>query len=290
MSCKNSPRNGRPLLEATAGGDLLQRNGLDSFETIWSLDAPWVEEPNIRRQGWSGVCRLTLTESVEKPVVIYLKRQENHSYRSLLSPWRLRPTAFREYKRLREMHAAAIAAPEVLYYGERQTGKALQAILITREVPQSIAFEDYLHLANKRPASEVRQVLQDTASLIGRLHRHRFQHCALYGKHVLISGYRSGTPTSALPEQRPMPYLIDVEKSRRRPSRIGIALKDLNQFFRHTPWTEAQWEAFLDHYVIACRMERLRSLLAWLIQRKVRRKQPIHSTAGERQMEDKHQA
>ena len=288
MSCKNSPRNGRPLLEATAGGDLLQRNGLDCFETIWSLDAPWVEEPNFRRQGWSGVCRLTLTESVDQPVVIYLKRQENHSYRSLLSPWRLRPTAFREYKRLKEMQAVAVTAPEVLYYGERQTGKALQAILITREVPQSIAFEDYMHLSDKRRSSEVRQVLQDTAGLIGRLHRHRLQHCALYGKHVLISGYRSGTPTAALPEQRLVPYLIDVEKSRRRPSRLGIALQDLNQFFRHTPWREVQWETFLDHYVIACRMKRMRSLLAWLIQRKVNRKRTRRRPTGEQDAPDTH--
>jgi tRNA A-37 threonylcarbamoyl transferase component Bud32 len=256
----------------TPGGNLLQRNGLDNFETIWSLDAPWVEEPNFRRQGWSGVCRLTLDKSEGQPVV-YLKRQENHGYRSLLSPLRLRPTAFREYTRLKSMEAAAVAAPEVLYYGERHTGKALQAILITKEVPQSIAFEDYLRLSAKRPASEVGQVLRDTARLIGRLHRHRIQHCALYGKHVLISGYRGGNPTTTSPEQRLVPYLIDVEKARRKPSRISIARRDLNQFFRHAPWTEAQWETFLDHYVIACRMKRMRPLLARMIQRKARRKQ-----------------
>ena len=288
MSCKNSPPNSRPLMEATAGGDLLQRNGLDGFETIWSLDAPWVEEPNFRRRGWSGVCRLTLSESAGQPVVIYLKRQENHGYRSLLSPWRLRPTAFREYKRLRDMHAAAVAAPEVLYYGERHTGKALQAILMTREVPQSIAFEDYLHLSDKRPSSEVRQVLQDTAGLIGRLHRHRLQHCALYGKHVLISGYRSGTPTSAHPEQRLTPYLIDVEKSRRRPLRMAIALRDLNQFFRHAPWTDPQWAIFLDHYVAVCRMKRWKPVLMWLIKRKIRRKQSRRRPVDERKTADTH--
>ena len=290
MSCKNYLHKGHSLLETTAGDGLLQRNGLDSFETIWSLDAPWVEEPNFRRQGWSGVCSLTLTGSAGEPVAVYLKRQENHAYRSLLSPWRLRPTAFREYKRLKEMHAAAVAAPEVLYYGERQTGKALQAILITREVPQSIAFGDYMQLASKRPASEVRQVLQDTATLIGRLHRHRLQHCALYGKHVLISGYRRGKPTSALPEQQLAPYLIDVEKTRHRPLRLVIALRDLNQFFRHTPWTDTQWDAFLDHYVIACRMRGRRSLLGWLIQRKVRRKQHDRRTAEEQPLKETHQA
>jgi len=234
-------------LEAASDGGLLKRNGLDGFEAIWSLDAPWVEEPNFRRRGWSGVCRLTLDETERQPVVIYLKRQENHGYRSLTNPFRLRPTAFREYKRLKGMQAAAISAPEVLYYGERQTDKALQAILITREVPQSVSFEDYLRRASKRPPSEVRQVLKDTAALIGRLHRHHVQHCSLYGKHVLVSGCPGSDLPTAPAEQRLVPYLIDVEKSRRRPVRIRIALRDLNQFYRHAPWTEDQWNTFFDH-------------------------------------------
>jgi hypothetical protein len=260
------------MLEAAPGGALLKRNGLDSFETIWSLDAPWVEEPNFRRQGWSGVCRLTLDESAGQSVAVYLKRQENHGYRSLLSPLRLRPTAFREYKRLKGMQAAGVTAPEVLYYGERHTAKAIQAILITREVPQSIAFEDYMDLAGQRPASEVRQVLQDTAQLIGRLHRHRIQHCALYGKHVLISGYRSAKPAAASEELRLIPYLIDVEKARRRALRMFIALRDLSQFYRHAPWKNSHWDVFLAQYAIVTRMSPLNPLLAWLIQQRVRKK------------------
>jgi hypothetical protein len=254
-------------------GGLLSINGLDGFETIWSLDVPWVEEPNFRRRGWSGVGRLELATPTRHPVVVYLKRQENHGYRSKLNPFRIRPTAFREYKRLVSMHAAAISAPDVLYYGERKIDKKLQAILITREIPQSISFEDYMRQAGGRPPSEVHQVVQDTATLIGRLHRHHFQHCALYGKHVLISGFRTGHPTSDPSEQRLVPYLIDVEKSRRRPSRIGIGLRDLNQFYRHAPWTAAQWGTFLEQYAAASRMRRFKPLLSWLIQRKVRSKQ-----------------
>jgi len=272
MSLKISPRNGRPMLEMSFRGELLQKNGLDRFETIWSLEAPWVEEPNFHRQGWSGMCRLTLTESAGQPAVVYLKRQENHCYRSLRHPFRIRPTAYREYKRLKDMQNAAVAAPEVLYYGERQTDKALQAILMTREVPQSIAFEDYMNLAGQRPASEVRQVLQDTAQLIGRLHLHRIQHCALYGKHVLISGYRIGKPAVTPEDRRLTPYLIDVEKARRRALRFPIALRDLSQFYRRAPWSEAHWEAFLAHYAVVSRLSSLKPLLSWLIQHKARRK------------------
>jgi hypothetical protein len=273
MSSESSHPSVHACFEAAADGGLLSRNGLDGFEAIWSLEAPWVEEPNFRRQGWSGVSRLELDGPSDTPVVAYLKRQENHGYRSLLSPFRLRPTAFREYKRLLGMHAAAVTAPEVLYYGERKADRKLQAILITREIPHSVSFEDYLLRQDERAAMEVQRVLQDTAALIGRLHRHRFQHCALYGKHVLISGFQSDPPVSDPAAAQLVPYLIDVEKSRRRPSRISIALRDLNQFYRHAPWSGSQWRIFLEHYVIASRMRRWQSLLSWLIQRKAQRKQ-----------------
>ncbi len=39
---------------------LAAANGLDSFESVWSLDIGWFEEPNVRRGGWSGVSRLEL--------------------------------------------------------------------------------------------------------------------------------------------------------------------------------------------------------------------------------------
>ena len=251
----------------------LQIAGLGTFDTIWALDAEWVEEPNVRRQGWSGMGRFELNGSTPPPIGVYLKRQENHGYRSLRNPFRYLPTAYREYQRLVAMHAADIAAPEVLYYGDRNTGTKMQAILMTREIPQSIPLDDYLRQADDRPPAEVHRLIIDTATLIAKLHRHHFQHCSLYGKHVLIRGLNADKPTNTQAEQHLVPYLIDVEKTRRRLSRIAIATRDLNQLYRHAPWTRTQWDTFLEHYVIASRMKRLKPLLAWLIHRKARRKQ-----------------
>jgi tRNA A-37 threonylcarbamoyl transferase component Bud32 len=269
MAKGNTRRIRREFFGSASIQQQLHAVGLDSFEALWTHDAAWVEEPNFRRQGWSGVCRIELNNAAAAPIGMYLKRQENHGYRSLANPFRYQPTAYREYKRLVAMQAAGITAPGILYYGERHSGKNLQAILMTREIPPSIPLDDYLSLAQERDPAEVDRVIQDTAALIAKLHRHHFQHCALYGKHVLISGLeRAAGAGSQL-----VPYLIDVEKSRRRLSRMAIAVRDLNQLYRHVPWTTARWDTFLEHYAAAARMERLKTILTWLIHRKARRKQ-----------------
>jgi tRNA A-37 threonylcarbamoyl transferase component Bud32 len=272
---KNRPE-GHQWFGSTPDGDILSANGLDRFETIWTLEAPWVEEPNYRRRGWSGMSRIELNKTTPTPMGIYLKRQENHGYRSIGNRLQYRPTAYREYKRLMAMNAAAIAAPEVLYYGERQSIGKMQAILMTHEIPRSIALDDYVRLADERPPSEIRQIIRDTAALIAKLHCHHFQHCSLYGKHILISGFDVDQVTPSRTGSKLVPYLIDVEKSRRRFSRIAIAVRDLNQLYRHVPWTMEQWNTFLEHYAAAGRMERLKPILTWLIHRKARRKQARH--------------
>ena len=273
MAKTNTSHEAHEIFGSQSIQQLLQTAGLDTFDAIWALDAEWVEEPNVRRQGWSGMCRFELNESASPPREIYLKRQENHGYRSLRNPFRYLPTAYREYQRLVAMQAAAIAAPEVLYYGDRNTGTKMQAILMTREIPQSIPLDDYLQQADDRPPTEVHRLIIDTATLIAKLHHHHFQHCSLYGKHILISGFDADTPASTHTEQPLVPHLIDVEKTRWRLSRLAIAVRDLNQLYRHVPWAEAQWDIFLEQYVITRQMKRLKPLLSWLIQRKAKRKQ-----------------
>jgi hypothetical protein len=272
MAKGNTRRARREFFGSASIQQQLRAVGLDSFEALWTSDATWVEEPNFRRQGWSGVCRIELNNAAAPLIGMYLKRQENHGYRSLANPLRYQPTAYREYKRLVAMQAAGITVPDILYYGERRHGKKLQAILMTREIPPSIPLDDYLGLTPERDPAEVDRVIQDTATLIAKLHRRHFQHCALYGKHVLISGVE----TAAEARCRPVPYLIDVEKSRWRLSRLAIAMRDLNQFQRRAPWTTTQWDTFLAHYIAACQMEHFKPVLSWLIQKKAASKQARH--------------
>ena len=76
-----------------------------SFDSWWQTQGEWVEEPNERRGGYSGVQRLTqLGQS------LYAKKQTGHTYRSLLHPWG-RPTVLRERDRV-EIYRPLIADPK----------------------------------------------------------------------------------------------------------------------------------------------------------------------------------
>ena len=58
-------------------------NAMSDFEYYWQQQGEWVEEPNQRRGGESGVQRL----SDAKGKVLYAKRQVGHIYRSLRHPF-----------------------------------------------------------------------------------------------------------------------------------------------------------------------------------------------------------
>ena len=50
----------------------------DSFDYYWSQRGEWVEEPNVRRGGESGVQRIVGRDGQ----LLYAKRQTGHIYRS----------------------------------------------------------------------------------------------------------------------------------------------------------------------------------------------------------------
>ena len=60
----------------------------------WSVTGEWVEEPNNRRGGFSGVPRVVLPQSGE---CYYVKRQRNHLFRSVRYPTG-RPKLLREWQ------------------------------------------------------------------------------------------------------------------------------------------------------------------------------------------------
>jgi tRNA A-37 threonylcarbamoyl transferase component Bud32 len=284
MFSRSNRPEGRQLVASPSAAALLAANGLDSFAALWSLKAPWVEAPNVRRNGWSGVSRLALDEAGQGGAGVYLKRQAGHCYRSPVPPFLKRPTAYREYRRLTRLAALGVAAPQVLYYGQRQVNGVWQAILLTREIPRAIALEAYLQETSGAPTAELKTVLSATAHLIGRFHRQHFVHGALYGKHVMID--RSAAGMGGPAENGPIAYLIDLEKARRQPLRWVAAVRDLSQFYRHTPWTAWQWAYFLRRYLMETQAAPLRIPLARHIHRQAHRKEvrrrvpiPIHGRA-----------
>lgn len=86
----------------------------DRFDHWWNTSGPWVEEPNVRREGSSGVQRVSHDGGT-----VYVKRQVGHTYRSFRYPLG-RPTALREGVALSKLDRIGVLAPKPLYYGARK--------------------------------------------------------------------------------------------------------------------------------------------------------------------------
>lgn len=214
-----------------------------AFDAWWAVTGEWVEPPNQRRGGQSGVLR-TRDDDAR---TCYVKRQVGHLYRSWLHPLG-RPTILREAAALDAWRALGVTVPVVRFSGARQVDGQWQALLVTE------ALEDYQDLehwyASGGPArnGEAAHVtfLQSLGATLARLHDGRWQHGCLYPKHIFLRIGRSGDVDVAL---------LDLEKSRRRGSRKRAADHDFQQLRRHSSWNEAQWAQLL--YGYRCEQERL---------------------------------
>jgi len=202
--------------------DRLDAAGLRSFDDLWALPWNWVEEPNQRRRGWSGATRVVIGES--EPLALFVKRQENHCYRSLAHPLRGKPTFYREWRNIGVLREAGVPTLEPIAYGERVREGRYQAVLIT------VAFDGYVDLdelfANRGGLDEAARnaVLETLARNLLRLHRAGCRHNCLAGKHLMV---RMG----AEPDVR----LLDLEKLKHQRAWLAAAAHDLARLIRYTP-------------------------------------------------------
>ncbi|MFJ2546765.1 lipopolysaccharide kinase InaA family protein [Pseudomonas sp. NPDC087612] len=215
----------------------------DQFDHFWQQQGEWVEEPNQRRGGESGVQRL----SDDTGHTFYAKRQIGHIYRSLLHPFG-RPTVLREYEALNSFEQLGVRVPHIVYCGvERDAQHQWRALLVSEALE---GFEDidswFSAGARERfhPALHER-VLLDLAQNLVRMHRGHWQHGCLYGKHVFVKVVGEGA------EARAEVALLDLEKCRRRISCQRAAANDLKQLRRHSSFTDAEWQKLLYFYQMA---------------------------------------
>ena len=206
-----------------------------TFHQWWQRQGDWVETPNVRRGGESGVQRL-----LDQDCVLYAKRQIGHIYRSLLHP-KGRPTVLRERKALLALDALGVKVPRLVYCGiEHDPLQGWRGLLVTEALE---GFEDIEHwyaqggreAYGEGPHGEL---LQQIGATLARMHLGRWQHGCLYAKHVFIN----------LEGAHPQVALLDLEKSRQRLSRRQAAHHDLRQLQRHSPWNEAEWAQLLAGY------------------------------------------
>lgn len=205
----------------------LHQNHADSFLALWKLQQDnWFEEPNYRRGGWSGVCTAALQLDDDSQTQVFIKRQENHVYRSWQHFLRLRPTFEREYRNIRLFNRYDIPTAGLLYYGQRQQQGKQQAMLMLLALQGYQPLGDGQTLITAGMGRATRQRLFDSvAAAMRRMHAHRFQHSCPYPKHIFVKQQPDGSFLTCF---------IDLEKARRRWSGKQAALKDLGILHRHT--------------------------------------------------------
>lgn len=210
-----------------------------TFERWWQARGEWVEAPNQRRGGESGVQRL---HSKTGPL-FYLKRQTGHLYRSWLHPLG-RPTVLRELHAMRALQRLGIRVPALVYGAAQQQAGQWRALLVTEALEGFISLEQwYASAAQQRDTPLNRCMLQQLAAMLSRLHRAGWQHGCLYPKHIFIKSHAPGDGGGV------EVALLDLEKSRRRLFSRSASRRDMGQLFRHRDgMPAADWHVLLEAY------------------------------------------
>jgi len=218
--------------------DVLQANNLNGFSDWWALEADWFEEPNIRRGGWSGVSRISLTGPGGGERLLFLKRQEDHVLRTFMHPLRGIPTFAREMKNIQALQAANVPALTPVYFAQRTVDGKQRAILVTEALEGFVPLGDVDR--NALSLQSRNQLLANVASVVRQLHDHKLVHNCLYPKHLFVRGGEKGFEV----------HLIDLEKARSSWSRDRAMFRDLDTLNRHgVDWTRSARLRFLKAYL-----------------------------------------
>jgi hypothetical protein len=212
-----------------------------SFENWWKIQGEWVEEPNDRRGGYSGVQRI-----YAEGKLLYAKRQTGHIHRSLLHPFG-RPTVLREQEALLGARKAGVTVPEIVYCAAEQSTQGWRALLITKALEGFQPIDEWYANNGREEYGEAlhQQLLVEVAHTLARLHTARWQHGCIYIKHIFVR--ITGEGSAAMPEVA----LLDLEKCRQRLTSKQAAMHDMLQLRRHSPWDQSDWKTLIGHYQTA---------------------------------------
>ncbi|HKO86929.1 MAG TPA: lipopolysaccharide kinase InaA family protein [Burkholderiales bacterium] len=227
------------------------------FEDFWNLEWNWVEPRNERRDGWSGASR-TSVDTTDGRLSLFVKRQENHCYRSFTHPFRGRPTFYREWRNIQRLQRSGVQTLDPVYYGERMFEGRYQAVLVT------IALDDFIDLdrffENREQANDPQRalILDTVADLLLQMHRSGLRHNCLGGNHLMVR---------LLSSNQAEVRVLDLEKLKQTFDVPGSAAKDLARLIRHTPTLRAEeHQALITGYVKDLRAQDAQDLVKVLNQ------------------------
>ncbi len=186
---------------------IFEFNGLRSFDDFWKLEAKWFEEPNQRRGGWSGVARCELKLPEGGTTRVFLKRQENHTTRTLAHPLRGMSTFVREFQQIVRYRECGIPSLTPLYFACRREDGNLRAILLTEELSGFRSLDEMAREWKEMPRAIRHAIINAVAQLLRQIHEHRLTHNCFYPKHVFLRLDAQG---------RVEARVIDLEKTKRQ--------------------------------------------------------------------------
>ncbi|MBV1899057.1 MULTISPECIES: lipopolysaccharide kinase InaA family protein [Cycloclasticus] len=251
----------------TAWQAILAFNKLETFEQLWALDAPWFEEKNQRRGGWSGVSRIDLLLPEGGSVGVFLKRQENHRKRSLAYPLSGRATFAVEFENIQRFEQLGINTLEPIFFSDnRQQGK-LQAILMTRELTgfKPLSSDDF-HLGGRYVDTTEKKLslFKLLAGLMHQMHDKNIKHDCFYLKHVFARPVEKADMELKI---------IDLEKAKKVLFRKNATFRDVYSLLRHAQeWTDEDKLTFFKIY----QGEEVLSATSRKLWRKINRKLESH--------------
>ena len=223
---------------------VLAHNGLTDFQALWDLKADWFEEPNHRRGGWSGVSRCELNLPDGGTCAVFLKRQENHRARLWSHPIHGAPTFLREFNHIMHYKRCGVPTLEPVFFAMRKVGKDHRAILVTEELAGFVSMEDRVQgwLKEGAPPRKIRlSMLAEIAKVLQRMHDKGIQHSCFFPKHVFVR---------LDPDGKVEARVIDLEKSRWRPSKTLCAIRDLYSLNCHSMcWSRSDRMWFFKQYM-----------------------------------------
>jgi hypothetical protein len=213
------------------------------FRYFWEQRGEWVEAPNMRRGGESGVQRVVASDGR----LLYSKRQTGHIYRSWLHPFG-RPTVLRERDALEGLRQLNVAVPEVVFCGaERDEHNDWRALLVTAALDGFEEVDHWCAAGGRERYGELlwEQMLREIGMTLARMHLGRWQHSCLYSKHIFVKVTGEGAQATV------QVALLDLEKGRRRWTAAGAAQHDMKQLRRHSSFTDADWRKLVYFYEAA---------------------------------------
>lgn len=242
----------------------LENERFVTFDQIWNHPIDWIDTPNQNRGGWSGVGCVKIVKD-GKSVTLFVKKQQNHTSRSLLHPIKGVPTFAQEFEVLRYLASNNVATPELVFFAQRSVKEGQQAILVTELLEGYQPFDLLMdHQKKLMVLAQQRELISSIAKTIKRMHALGIQHRALYPKHIFVRAAEASFDVA----------FIDLEKSRRMIFPSLQAVSDLITFnYRTAGWSLSSRLYFFKKYFSISRLNGFYKMLCRWIAYKTKQKQ-----------------